>query len=176
MTEIRVRVLDEDDWQVYRELRLLALKESPGSFLASFDEESTYDEQLWRERMVRARRLAADRDGEPVGTVCVGLYDNNAEAGEVFGLWVAPEARGTGVAWNLVRAGAEQAAQDGRRQLYFWVGTENGRAVAFASSFGFRPAADRRKTRVPSEMDGDTEIAMVLPLSDYPASASTRQP
>ncbi len=171
MAEISVRVLGEEDWQVYRDLRLSALKESPGAFVAGYDEESAYDEQLWRDRMVRAHRLAAESDGGPVGTVCLGVHEDEPDAGEVFGLWVAPEARGTGVAWKLVRAGAARAAEDGRKRLYFWVGTEDGRAVAFASSFGFRPTADRRQTRVASEMDGDTEIAMVLPMSGYPQSS-----
>ena len=54
---------------------------------------------------------------------------------------------------------------DGKRQLLYWVGTDNGRAVAFASGFGFRPTAERRPMRVVSEDDGEEELAMTLPLS-----------
>ena len=64
------------------------------------------------------------------------------EAAQLFGLWVRPEARGGGVAAALVRAGARVAAEQGRSQLYYWVGTDNGRAVAFASGFGFRPTGE----------------------------------
>ena len=44
-------------------------------------------------------------------------------------------------------------------------GLESGRAVAFASGFGFRPTAERRPMRVVSEDDGEEELAMTLPLS-----------
>jgi len=35
MSEISVRVLREDDWQAYRQVRLAALQESPEAFLAA---------------------------------------------------------------------------------------------------------------------------------------------
>ena len=60
--------------------------------------------------MHRARRLVAERDGTPVGVVSLGQGDlAHACTGELFGLWVAPVGRGTGVAWKLVEAGAAQA-------------------------------------------------------------------
>ena len=64
------------------------------------------------------------------------------------------------------RPAPTQARADGRSHLAYWVGTDNGRAVAFASSFGFRPTGTRRPMRVVSEEDGEEEIAMVLPLGD----------
>ena len=47
-------------------------------------------------------------------------------------LWVTPEARNTGVASRLVQAAADQAMRDGCTKLYYWVSTENGRAIGFA--------------------------------------------
>jgi hypothetical protein len=35
MSEISVRVLDESEWSLYRDIRLRALAESPGSFTAT---------------------------------------------------------------------------------------------------------------------------------------------
>ena len=77
-----------------------------------------------------------------------------------------PEARGSGVATRLVKDGASLAAERGHSHLVYWVGTENGRAVAFASGMGFRPTDYRRPMGVVSEEDGEEEIAMVLPLGD----------
>lgn len=171
MSEITVRALGEEDWQVYREARLAALRESPEAFVAGYDEESAYDEEFWRERMRRSRRMLAERDGRALGVVGVGQgREPNGHVGELFGLWVTPQARGTGVAWRLVEAGAAQAREDGRTHLAYWVGTDNGRAVAFASSFGFRPTDTRRPMRVASEEDGEEEMAMVLPLGADPGS------
>lgn len=171
MSEINVRALGEEDWQVYRDVRLAALEEAPEAFVASRAQEEAFDEQRWRERIRKSRRLVAERDGSVRGVVSLGQADEPyAGAAELFGLWVAPEARGSGVAWKLVEAGADQARRDGRSHLSYWVGTDNGRAVAFASSFGFRPGNNRRPMRVASEEDGADEMAMVLPLGVDPGS------
>jgi len=171
MSEINVRALGEEDWQQYREIRLAALRDSPEAFVATAAQEELLDEPAWRERMRRARRLVAERDGVQVGVVSLGQGDPELPCtGELFGLWVVPEGRGTGVAWKLVEAGAAWALADGHKNLGYWVGTENGRAVAFASSFGFRPTGTRRPMRVANETDGTEEIVMVLPLGGDPGS------
>src|SRR5450631_1842898 len=171
MGEINVRALGEDDWRQFRDIRLMALRNSPEAFVASATQEAELGEQDWRDRMRRARRLVAERDGTPMGVVSLGEGDvEHSCTGELFGLWVAPEGRGTGVAWKLVEAGAAQALADGHRQLGYWVGTNNGPAVAFASSFGFRPTGTRRPMRVTNETDGAEEMVMVLPLGRDPGT------
>jgi GNAT superfamily N-acetyltransferase len=167
MSEISVRLLDEEDWSVYRDVRLRALRESPEAFVASAEEEEAWPEEDWRARMRRSRRLLAERDGRVVGVASLGKHRTGEEGvGELFGLWVEPDQRGTGVARRLLEAAAQQARQDGLTHLVYWVGTDNGRAVAFASSFGFRPTDSRRPVRIHG-VDGDEdaeEMAMVLPL------------
>jgi ribosomal protein S18 acetylase RimI-like enzyme len=175
MVEISVRALGEEDWQQYREIRLAALRDAPDAFVATTAQEEALDEQAWRARMRRARRLVAELDGSPVGVVSLGKGDpEHSCTGELFGLWVAPRGRGTGVAWKLVEAGAAQAIADGHRQLGYWVGTDNGPAVAFASSFGFRPTGKRRPMKVASETDGAEETVMVLALDVDPGITSPR--
>jgi ribosomal protein S18 acetylase RimI-like enzyme len=169
MSEITVRPLGEDDWQDYRSVRLAALRESPEAFVATLEEEEAYGEDFWRERMRRSARLVAERDGEAVGVVSVGQAQADSSAGELFGLWVRPDARGTGVATTLVKEGARLATDRGQSHIVYWVGTENGRAVAFASGMGFRPTDYRRPMGVVSEEDGEEEIAMVLPLGSDPS-------
>ncbi|MDU0314247.1 GNAT family N-acetyltransferase [Phycicoccus sp. M110.8] len=167
MSEITVRGLTEDEWETYRSVRLAALEESPEAFAATLAEEQGYDEDLWRLRMRRSQRLLAeDADGNAVGVASVGHAEDAPErVAELFGLWVRPQARGTGVATQLVQAGADTARAQGRSHLAYWVGTDNGAAVAFASGFGFRPTDSRRPMRVSNGADED-EIAMVLPLGD----------
>jgi hypothetical protein len=65
MTEITVRVLDESGWSVYRDVRLRALAESPGSFTATLAEEADRDERFWRDRMTRSHRPLAERGPLP---------------------------------------------------------------------------------------------------------------
>ncbi len=113
--------------------------------------------------------------GSPGGTASLGVHEADDETddrlaegfdsglGEIFGLWVTPLARGTGVATALARAGAKRAQQDGRSHVVYWVSTDNGRAVAFASGLGFRPTDSRRPMRG-SNHASEEEIAMILPL------------
>src|SRR4029079_12628816 len=112
MRDITLRALGVDDWEQYRSVRLVALQESPDAFVASHDDEAAEGEEFWRARMQRSTRLVAERDGRPVGIASVGTADHDQpEAAQLFGLWVHPEARGTGVATELVRAGARTAVE-----------------------------------------------------------------
>ncbi|WP_347354722.1 GNAT family N-acetyltransferase [Intrasporangium sp.] len=176
MSELTVRILTEDDWEAYRAVRLEALRESPEAFVATHAEESAIEESVWRDRMNRSVRLVAEQDGRAVGVASIGRAETSGDddAGEIFALWVTPERRGTGVASALVRRAAAQARDAGQRHIVYWVGTENGRAVAFASGMGFRPTDYRRPMRVVSEEDGEEEIAMVLPLGDDKSSSYPR--
>ncbi len=166
MADISVRALTEDDWQAYRSVRLAALVESPEAFVATAPDEEAFPESEWRDRMKRSHRLLAEVDGAAAGVASVGDIPeaDSPTVAQLFGLWVRPSSRGTGVASALVRAGAETARDNGKTHLAYWVGTDNGRAVAFASGFGFRPTDSRRPMRVVSADDGEEEICMVLPL------------
>jgi ribosomal protein S18 acetylase RimI-like enzyme len=166
MTEVTVRALGVDDWQEYRRLRLASLEADPDSFASSLAEEQGYDEQVWQERMRRSRRLVASRDDDALGVVSLGQArdDESAQEGvaELFGMWVRPDARGTGVAWELVSSAAELARAEGYKQLRLWVASENGRAIGFYSSYGFRPTDDRRPMTSDATLQ---EIGMTLPLA-----------
>ncbi|HEX2704249.1 MAG TPA: GNAT family N-acetyltransferase [Candidatus Lustribacter sp.] len=171
MTEIDVRRLSEDDWQDYRAVRLDALRESPDAFVATHAEESALDEAHWRDRLRRSVRLVASVEAKDIGVVSVGraghtgdgFSDADGAVGELFGLWVHPSLRGQGVAMQLVNEGAAQARDAGSTHLCYWVGTDNGPAVAFASGIGFRPTDHRRPMRGAAHED-EEEIAMILPL------------
>jgi hypothetical protein len=97
MSEISVRVLDESEWSLYHDIRLRALAESPGSFTATLADEADRDEQFWRDRMTRSYRLLVERGELPQGIVSLGPDEQDPTAAEVFGLFVVPEARSTGV-------------------------------------------------------------------------------
>ena len=170
MAKIKVRLLGDDEWQLNRKVRLAALKDAPEAFVARYEDETSFGEEFWRERMIRAHRIVAELDDNPVGLVSLGLHNEDPETAEVFGLWTDPTVRGKGVGWSLVSTAARKAAEDGCRQLYFWAGSDNATAVGFASRFGFRPTSERRPVRVAdgaSEKDAD-EVAMVLSLKADP--------
>ena len=108
MSEISVRALGEGDWELYRSVRLRALEESPDAFVASHDTEADQSEQFWTERMKRSQRLLAEVDGEAAGIASVGAVADRDDAAQIFGLWVDPALRGSGVATALVKAGVRR--------------------------------------------------------------------
>ena len=173
MSEISVRVLREDDWPAYREVRLAALRESPKAFLSTYAEEAKRPEQYWRDCMVQAHRLLAVREREPVGVASVERMVGEPQSADFHDLWVTPEARNTGVASRLVQAAADQAIRDGCTKLYYWVSTENGQAIGFAINAGFRLTSERRTTPIKNSEFGDQEIALVLSLANDPAAVAT---
>jgi GNAT superfamily N-acetyltransferase len=117
MSKISVRALEEGDWQVFREVRLAALQESPEAFVTTYAEAATQPEQYWRNCMVRAHQLLAERDRAPLGVVSVEAIERDPQSADLRDLWVTPEARNTGVASRLVQAAADQAIQDGHTKL-----------------------------------------------------------
>jgi GNAT superfamily N-acetyltransferase len=123
--------------------------------------------------MTRSHRLLAERGPVPQGIVSLGPYEQEPSAAEVFRLYVVPEVRGTGVSWRLVEAAAALATQQAYLQFYYWVGTDNGRAVGFANNFGFRTTDYRRPSRA-SGLEPGEEIAMVVSLE--PDATLSRNP
>lgn len=176
MDELTVRVLEEDDWRDYREVRLASLEDSPQAFAATYAEEATRPEQYWRDCVASADRVLVESDGVALGIATVDVAQDRPESGDLFDVWVTPAARNTGVAWRLVETAAAQAVHHGCTNLYYWVSTENGRAVAFASNAGFRVTSERRTTQAPNREFGDQEIALVLPLGDDPGAVPTSAP
>lgn len=164
MTDPTVRRLTESEWTTYRDMRLKSLKESPEAFVKTFEEERDFDESEWHDRMRRADRLIATLDGTDVGILSMRPADEEfEESAEIFGLWVAPELRGQGVSVALFQEAVAEARKDGHSHLVYWVGTDNGPGVAFASARGFRPSDARRPMEGAHE--GEQEIAMVLSVS-----------
>lgn len=176
MTEITVRLLRESEWEQYRAIRLRALAEAPEAFVATADEEAAFDESLWRDRMVRSARFVAYTGQDAIGVISLRttppsetgdeLDEQIRDGAEVFGLWVAPEARGRGVPKMLVDAAADRAHDNGRKHLVYWVGTDNGPAVGFASGYGFRPTDTRRPARAGSD-ENAIEAAMLFPVKEW---------
>ena len=52
-TSFWVEVLAEKDWPRLRDIRLSALRDFPGGFLASHDRDAAYGEEHWREEFSR---------------------------------------------------------------------------------------------------------------------------
>lgn len=80
--------------------------------------------------------LLARTEGRTVG--CGALYDLDAETGEIKRMWVAPDARGLGVARRLLANLEAEARSAGKRRLVLDTNRTLTEAMALYEKSGFR--------------------------------------
>jgi ribosomal protein S18 acetylase RimI-like enzyme len=164
-----IRPITEADVEAYRAIRLRALAEEPESFGASADDYA-------RESLTDvARRLRLSDDvfvlgawvPELVGTVGFvrqsGLKRRHQAM--IWGMYVAPEARGQGIGRALMtEALARAAALPGVEQVHLGVVTTNTAARTLYLSLGFTIYGTERHALKLGDRYVDEEL-MVLTLS-----------
>jgi GNAT superfamily N-acetyltransferase len=135
--------LTEDDWPAWREIRLAALTEAPGSFADTAAETGALGEQDWR-AMIRGGALFIATVGPRAVGVVAGLPRDCALERGLGAMWVAPAWRGRGVAAMLAGAVIDWARSQGCSRVSLWVPADDGRAQAFYRRQGFRPTGRAR--------------------------------
>lgn len=140
---MRVKRLDEDDWRTLRGIRLRSLTEDH-PVLASVEREQGFKESHWRMRLRGSPWFVATHARRTVGLVSV-IPEPGTPADErhVMGLWVAPEARGTGVGEALLAAAAREAVGDGAVRLTAWLLDGDDPVEAILRAAGFTPSGVR---------------------------------
>jgi ribosomal protein S18 acetylase RimI-like enzyme len=138
---IELRVLESDDWPLWRELRLAALAEAPyafGSTLAQWQGDGDREER-WRGRLEAggAHNVVAVLGGRPAGMASGMPVEEMADSVELISMWVSPEARGRGVGDSLIGEVARWATERGARTLLLSVMPANSRAIALYERHGF---------------------------------------
>lgn len=160
---IALRVLAVDEWRLFRELRLEALREAPHAFGSTLvDWQGERDtEQRWRQRLTDVPFNAiAYLNGSPAGIVS-GTKPNAGGAIELISMWVAPFARGKGVADALVNAVVCWSREQHVDKVALDVMESNERAKAFYRRCGF---ADQG--RVENTEDARPERRMLRIVED----------
>jgi len=165
-----VRRLQPAEWLAYREIRLRALADAPEAFGATHAGEAALSDADWQERATRPDRAVFVVDGPDglVGLAQGGPAQGIPDVAAVYSMWVAPEARRSGLASALIEAVKAWAVEAGYPALGLGVTTTNGPAIALYEHLGFKANGDHYPLR---EGTGLTIQIMVLPLG-----SSDRQP
>ena len=140
MPDPTVSRLLPQDWQAYRAIRLDMLQESPRSFGGTHAQAASFDEQLWKQRLADNAVLLAVMGTVPAGSVMYsefGMTDPGDCA--LFGMWVDPGFRRTGVGRALVDAVIAQARAAGKRRVVLHVVADNDSAADLYRRAGFVP-------------------------------------
>lgn len=146
---LQVRRLDAADWERLRDLRLRALSDSPMAFCSTLAREQVFEPGEWRSRAARPVTVVASRDGEDVGMA--GVFEDDGEWC-VMGMWVAPEARGTGVVEALVDACVEHVRAAGVPRVHLWVRVGNDRGRRTYERLGFTDTGQRQSDGTHQEL------------------------
>ncbi len=166
---MNIRRLDTPDAAAFQALRLAALRTTPEAFGSSYEEEK--DDAL---EAVAAR--IAPRPGRAVfgafdGDVLVGVAGLAREPtlrkrhkAFVWGMYVAPSARGHGLARGLMLAALGLAREtDGVAKVTLSVDAANVPAIALYESLGFVVfSREQDAMRIGDEIRDDLQMALTL--------------
>ncbi|HUZ21424.1 MAG TPA: GNAT family N-acetyltransferase [Acidimicrobiales bacterium] len=93
---------------------------------------------------IQATIVALDATSRVVGFARVGDDPDDARRGQIYALYVRPDAAGRGVGRALLQQGLDALAARGRNDVTLWVFKENERARALYASCGFVPDGTQR--------------------------------
>jgi RimJ/RimL family protein N-acetyltransferase len=174
---ITLRRLKADDVASYREIRLEGLKNHPEAFSASWEDEAGRPASWWMERLQTNAVFGASIDHSSLlGVAGLRLHDwaKLRHKAILWGVYIRPQARRTGLAASLVRQIVEQA-----RPLVEEIGVtvvaSNTVACRLYSAAGFKPyGLERRALKIGHEYYD--EVLMALPLQQPREPASRSEP
>jgi len=144
-----VRLLDIEDWSLYRSLRLAALADAPAAFGSTLSRERAFTKQTWQERLAARNTFIAEVDDRACGLVAV--VTTGLDAAELVGMWVSPGARGRGVSDLLVLAVLAWANERDLPEVRLWVAEGNHHAERLYARHGFQRTGAVQPVRVGEE-------------------------
>jgi ribosomal protein S18 acetylase RimI-like enzyme len=139
-----VRVFRDSEWQIYRDLRLRALKDSPSAFGTTYDESLMHPDEYWISRLAGLSPdadlpMLAECDRRPAGLAWGKIEPTEPSTAHLFGMWVAPQYRGHGVGRMLLMRAVQWARSQRVESVVLGVTCGNTAARALYESIGFTP-------------------------------------
>ncbi|HKC19437.1 MAG TPA: GNAT family N-acetyltransferase, partial [Candidatus Dormibacteraeota bacterium] len=130
-------MLGQEEWAVYRRVRLDALREAPYAFGSTYAREKDRSEVEWRAAVSSRARFVAEARAAVVGTASGGDGDATTTAA-LTAMWVDPRFRRQGVGEALLQRVIDWAREVGYDELLLWVVDGNHNAERLYERNGFR--------------------------------------
>jgi ribosomal protein S18 acetylase RimI-like enzyme len=138
---VRVYEVPEEDWRIWRDLRLQALADAPYAFGETLERAEQRDEENWRSWWRAPEpvgpRLIALVDDLPAAMCSICFPDDHDNEPLLISMWTSAAARGRGAARALLDACAAYCARTGRPRLLLGVVEDNLPARRLYESYGF---------------------------------------
>lgn len=179
--DVRILRAGPDHVDLVRTTRLRSLADTPDAFWTTEAEARAEPRELWHERLAApdgATFVAVPEDSHLPGEdpprrdtprwgAGLGLafgrphHELPGEAG-LYGMWVAAEARRSGLGSRLIRSVIGWAREAGYPRLLLEVGDANAPAIAAYRALGFVPTGRRGAMPAPREHICEHELALDL--------------
>ncbi len=163
--DVSVRHVRASESERLRALRLKSLASDPDAFGSTHAHELGYPSERWEQWAADSEHGTSQRTFVAVtepddwrGIAVVRLQDDAPGVAALYGMWVAPEARGRGVARRLCDACAAWSAEHGCRELRLWVEAGNHSAQRAYEAAGFEATGQDSWTRP----DAVTQLHIVM--------------
>jgi GNAT superfamily N-acetyltransferase len=136
LARIAIRRLTAGDWQLFREIRLSALREAPHAFGTRAADAERLGADEWRRRLTARAAFVAMQGGLAIG-LAAGIAADSMEEAELVSMWVDPSRRGRGIGAQLVEAVVGWAIDGRFKRLRLWVAAGNDAAERLYARLGF---------------------------------------
>lgn len=149
MSGITVRSVRPDEWRLWRDARLRMLRDDAAYFSTRYEDAVRQPDASWQRWAEEGHRGEAktllcaedDETGAWLGVVGGFVRIDPSEA-QLISMWVAPEARGRGVARLLIRELARWAVSRGCKTIFLFVQEANRPAQELYARVGFTATGD----------------------------------
>ncbi|MFC5049115.1 GNAT family N-acetyltransferase [Rubritalea spongiae] len=137
-----IKRVSKGESQLYKTLRLKALKDSPSAFGATYEDAVLRSDQSWQDQSDAAAE-GSDKAifliNEPSISGMAAIYreEEGSSIGQLFQMWVSPEARGSNTAKDILQYALSWAEEHRYSKILAEVTKGNTRALKFYKKFGF---------------------------------------
>jgi ribosomal protein S18 acetylase RimI-like enzyme len=169
---MKIRLITEHDVTDFWKMRLRALKEEPGAFSASYEEELSKPIENIVNRIrehwsgPESYILGAFKNGLLSGMVGFAREQGAKlrHKGKVWGMYISPEVRGKGIGRLLLLEVIRRSSDlEGLEQIVLTVTSGNKSAIRLYENMGFRSyGLEKRALKIGSQYLDD--VFMVLPI------------
>jgi len=145
---LTIRSVRADEWRTWRQIRLRMLRDDAAFFSTRYEDMVREPDKTWRDWVAEAAvgdektLFVAEEEARWLGLVGAFARVNPQEV-QLISMWVDPQARGRGVARDLIRSVASWADARGAARVVLFVQEANEPAQRLYKQAGFTPTGDR---------------------------------
>jgi len=161
---ISIRRIQIGESELFRQMRLNALRESPSAFTSTYESALNRSSESWNEQADntaegsdRATFIAFSGDS-PIGIAALYRDKERIDTGEILQVWVSPEHRGKGVALHLLHSVFQLARNNGFRTVLATITQGNARALRFYQKCGFKHMRETSLTGTENLLRKEIEV------------------